>query len=86
MSERTYLTYDDFPKHIANILERAKAWWKLDEDKNTLHIISRNKEAPLTNEEKIKICKYLVTNNHIYRAVKFDDSTPIVDKIVDKED
>ena len=67
-----FTTYDDYPKHIAEALERAKAWWKYDESTNTLRITSRNAEEPLTNSEKIEICRLLVMKNHAYKRVRFD--------------
>lgn len=69
---RPYTTYDDYPKHIAESLKRAKAWWKYDMVTDTLHITSRNKENPLTNSEKIEICQYLVIRHHAYKKVRFD--------------
>lgn len=70
------LSFEDFPKDIAEALKRANAWQKLDEPTNTLYITSRNKEQPLTNSEKIRICKYLVMKKHKYRRVVFE-KTPI---------
>lgn len=69
---RPFTTYSDYPKPIAEALERAKAWWKYDEATNTLHITSRNLEEPLSNSEKIKICQLLVMRNHAYKRVHFD--------------
>lgn len=67
-----FTTYDDYPNHLAEALERAQAWWKYDETTNTLHITSRNTEEPLTNSEKIKICELLVMRHHAYKRVHFD--------------
>lgn len=66
------LTFDDFPKDIADALKRAEARQKLDEVTNTLYIISINKEQPLTNSEKIRITKYIIMRKHLYRKVVFD--------------
>lgn len=67
-----FTTYDEYPKSITEALERAKAWWKYDKITNTLYITSRNTEEPLTNSEKIKICRLLVMRKHAYKRVRFD--------------
>lgn len=67
-----YTTFDEYPKRIAEWLKRAKAWWKYDAVTNTLYINSRNEEQPLTNNEKIEICKYLVMRKHAYKCVHFE--------------
>lgn len=69
---RPYTTFDDYPKRIAEWLKRADAWWKYDAATDTLNITSRNKEQPLTNSEKIKICQYLVIRHHAYKRVRFN--------------
>lgn len=69
---RPYTTYDEYPKRIAEWLSRSKAWWKYDGVTDTLTITSRNKEQPLTNSEKIEICKYLVMRKHAYKRVRFE--------------
>lgn len=66
------LTFDDFPKDIADALKRAKAWQYYDDTCNRLYITSRNKEQPLTNAEKLRIAKYLVMRKHLYRRVSFE--------------
>ena len=66
-----FTTYSDYPKSIAEALERAGAWWKYDETTNTLHIISRNTEEPLTNSEKIKIAELVVKRKHAYKRIRF---------------
>lgn len=69
---RPYTTFGDYPKRIAEWLERAECWWKYDDTTDTLTIRSRNRECPLTNHEKIEICKYLVMRKHAYKCVMFD--------------
>ena len=69
---RPFTTYSDYPKPIAEALERAKAWCAYNEATNTLHITSRNAEEPLTNSEKIKIAKLVVMRKHAYKRVHFD--------------
>lgn len=68
-----YTTYDAYPKTIAEALKRAKAWWRYDRNADILYIRSRNKAEPLTNNEKFKICQFLVMKRHAYREVKFED-------------
>lgn len=70
------ITFDDFPKDIADALRRAKAWAKIEESTNTLFITSRNKEQPLTNTEKIWISEYIVMRKHWYRKVSFEQYQP----------
>lgn len=67
-----FTTYDEYPKSIAEALKRAKAWWKYDKITNTLYIISRNTEEPLTNIEKVKIYQLLVMRKHAYKRVRFN--------------
>lgn len=68
-----YTTYDEYPKPLSDALKRANAWWKYNKVNDTLYITSRNKNQPLTNSEKIKICQYLVMRHHAYKKVHFDD-------------
>ena len=75
------LTFDEFSKDIAEALKRADAWYKYDAINDTLHITSRNKEAPLTNGEKIRICEYLIMRKHLYHKVSFDDFEPVIDRL-----
>ena len=65
------LTFDDFPKGIADALKRADAWQRLNESEKALYIFSRNMDAPLNNREKIQISEYLVTQKHLYKKVSF---------------
>lgn len=67
-----FTTYDEYPKYIAQALERANAWWRYDKVTNTLYITSRNAKEPLANSEKIKICQLLVMRKHAYKRVHFD--------------
>lgn len=71
MNYKPLLTYEDFPKDIAEALKRADAWQNLDRHTNHLTITSRNKEDPLTEKEKLRIAKYLVMRKHLYRRVSF---------------
>lgn len=70
-----YTNFEDYPKPIAEALERAKAWWKYDKVANALYIISRNTKEPLTNSDKIKICQLLVIRKHAYKRVIFDEES-----------
>lgn len=71
MNYKPLLTFDDFPKDIAEALKRADAWQNLDRHENHLIITSRNLEEPLTNYEKIRISKYLVMRKHFCRKLSF---------------
>lgn len=75
------LTFDDFPKDIADALRRANAWQRYEESTNTLYITSRNTERPLTKDERISILRYLVKEKHMYRKVHFDCGEVWVDRL-----
>ena len=69
---RKFTTYDEYPKGLADSLKRVNAYWKYDENTDTLTIFSRNKEQPpLNNREKIQLSEFLVMKNHAYRKVSF---------------
>ena len=55
----TGITFSDYPDDIANALRRANAYYYRFVESTTLHIVSRNFEAPLTDEEKERIKTYL---------------------------
>ena len=71
MNYKPLLTFEDFPKDIADSLKRADAWQNFDRHENHLIITSRNTKDHLTNSEKIRISKYLVMRKHYCRKVSF---------------
>lgn len=66
---RPYTIYDDFPGDIANALKRADAWWYMNDVDRTLTIKSRNKEAPLTEKETVKLQTFLALRGFNYKVV-----------------
>ena len=54
-----HATFQELPSDIREFLERAECWWSDDVFTYTRHIRSRNLEAPLTDEEKDQIKRYL---------------------------
>ena len=69
---KKFMSFDDYPKGLAGSLKRVNAYWKYDENTDTLTIISRNKEQPpLNNREKIQLSTLIVIENHAYKKVCF---------------
>lgn len=79
------LTFDDFPKDIAEALKRADAWGSYSDDFTILTITSRNLEQPLTNAEKIRITKYLYRRKEHPRKVSFREGKAPFQDLLDRE-
>ena len=66
---KPYVTYDDFPDDLTTVLRRADAWWYMNDVDRTLTIKSRNKEAPLTEKEAMKMRMFLTLRGFNYEVV-----------------
>ena len=72
MTNKPHLKYEDYPLYIAEPLRRVMADISYNEDEDCITIISKNPDRPLTNNEKIKICEYLIIRNNGYKKVHFE--------------
>ena len=67
--ERFGTVYTDYPEDIGCALLRANAWWKIDPTQTIFAIASRNREEPLTEEEKARIVEYLTSKQFPYKVL-----------------
>lgn len=69
---KKFMSFDDYPKGLAESLKRVNAVFEYDENTDTLTIISKNKERPpLNNREKIQLSTLIIIKNHAYKKVCF---------------
>lgn len=69
---KKFISFDDYPKGLAESLKRVNAVFEYDENTDTLTIISKNKERPpLNNREKIQLSTLIIIENHAYKKVCF---------------
>lgn len=59
----------DCPDELYAAFERAKVWFRINRIAMTMHIMSRNTNAPLTLKEKEELCDMLVNNHCPYAPI-----------------
>lgn len=69
---KKFMSFDDYPKGLAESLKRVNAVFEYDENTDSLFIVSRNKERPpLNNREKIQLATLIVIQNNAYKKIHF---------------
>ena len=63
--------YFDYPEDLAQALDRADVYYYENVVTNTLHMVSQNLDAPLTDREKQRIRTYLNLRS-FFMNVAFD--------------
>lgn len=62
----------DCPEDLYEALNRAKLWFRVNRMDFVIHITSRNTDAPLTTQERDRLCDILTVGKCPYRLV-FDN-------------